>query len=146
VRFVHSQFSFVSSRIIRRKLAWLAGELQIAEYGGFKALYTRHWWHFMGPALREVILPEDDYKIRVNGELVWDDIGFHAYSEDILRFSGSPHERTMMSRFYVFLAVGKLIFGRHDQSQAMDFAWRMAGAQPLVVKEPPSLKNLDLPF
>jgi len=50
---------------------------------GFKALYGPHWWHFVGPALREVILPEDDYKISVNGELVWDTLGALAYSEDI---------------------------------------------------------------
>jgi len=100
----------------------------------------------MGPALREVILTEDNYKILVNGELVWDDIGFRAYSQDILRFSGSPDNRMMQSRFYVFLAVGKLMFGRHDHSQAVDFAWRMPGAQPLVAKEPPSLKIVYLPF
>jgi hypothetical protein len=146
VRFVHSQFSFVSSRIIRRKLAWLAGELRIADYEGFKALYGRHWWHFIGAALREVILPEDDYKIFVNGELVWDDIGFRTYSRDILRFSGSPDDRMMQSHFYVFLAVGKLLFGRHEHAQAMHFASGMVGAKPLVANEPPSLKNLDFDF
>lgn len=146
VRFVHSQFSFVSSRILRRKLAWLADELRIADYDGFKALYGRHWWHFIGSALREVILPEDDYKVLVNGEVVRDDIGFRAYSQDILRFSGSPDDRMMQLRFYLFLAVGKLLFGRHEHSQAMHFASGMVGAKPLVVQETPSLKNLHFDF
>jgi hypothetical protein len=145
-RFVDSQFSYVSSRILRRKLAWLAGELRIADYGGFKAIYGRHWWHFIGSALREVILPADDYKILVNGELAWDDIGFRAYSQNILRFSGSPDDRMMQSHFYVFLAVGKLLFGRHEHSQAMQFASGMVGAKPLVVNEPPSPKNLHFDF
>jgi hypothetical protein len=109
-------------------------------------LYGRHWWHFIGAALREVILPEDDYKIFVNGELVWDDIGFRTYSRDILRFSGSPDDRMMQSHFYVFLAVGKLLFGRHEHAQAMHFASGMVGAKPLVANEPPSLKNLDFDF
>ena len=39
VRFVHSQFSFVSSRILRRKKAWLARELNISDNDGFKVLY-----------------------------------------------------------------------------------------------------------
>ncbi len=91
VRFVHSQFSFVSSRILRRKLAWLADELRIADYDGFKALYGRHWWHFIGSALREVILPEDDYKVLVNGEA---GPGRHRFPGvqpghiEILRFTG----------------------------------------------------------
>ncbi len=67
-------------------------------------------------------MPEEDYKVLVNGELVWDDIGFRSYSQDILRFSGSPDDRGMQLRFSVFLAVGKLLFGRHEHSQAMQFA------------------------
>jgi hypothetical protein len=50
--------------------------LNIYDNDGCKALYGPHGWHFIGAALREVILPEDDHKILVNGELVWDDIGF----------------------------------------------------------------------
>ena len=128
VRFVHSQFSFVSSRILRRKKAWLAGQLNIKDNDGFKALYGSHWWHFIGPALREVILPEDDYKIRVNGELVWDDLGSWEYSQDVLNFSGSLDDKMMQSQFHVLLAVGKLLFGRHATAEAMNFASGMVGA------------------
>lgn len=64
----------------------------------------------------------------------------------MLRFTGSPDDRMMQSRFYVFLAVGKLLFGRHEYSQAMHFASGMVGAEPLVVNEPPSLKNLFFGF
>lgn len=42
----------------------------------------------------------------------------------------------MQSRLYVFLAIGKLLFGRHDYSQAMHFGSGMVGAKPL--------DNLDL--
>ena len=52
----------------------------------------------------------------------------------------------MQSRFYVFLTVGKLLFGRHATSKAIHFAVGMVGAKPLVVKEPPSLKNLYFDF
>jgi len=52
----------------------------------------------------------------------------------------------MQSRFYVFLAVGKLLFGKHEQSQAMHFASGIVGAERLVVKEPRALKNLDFDF
>jgi hypothetical protein len=36
----------------------------------------------------------------------------------------------MQSRFYVFLAVGKLLFGRHEHSQAMHFASGMSERNP----------------
>jgi hypothetical protein len=52
----------------------------------------------------------------------------------------------MQSRFYVFLAVGKLLFERHDHSQAMHFTSGMVEAEPMLVKEAPSLKNLNLDF
>lgn len=136
----------VSSRILRRKEAWLAGRLNIRDNDGFKALYGPHWWHFIGPALREVILPEDDYKIRVNGEMVWDDLGSWEFSQDILNFSGSLDDKMMQSRFYLFLAIGKLLFGRHATSEAINFAVGMVGAKPAVVEESPSLKNLHFEF
>jgi len=145
VRFVHSQFSFVSSRILRRKRAWLAERLGIVDSDEFKQLYGPHWWHFIGPALREAILPENHYKIRVNGELIWDTLGAMAYSEDITRFSGSDEERTLQSHFYVFYAVGKLLFGRHETSQANDFAAGMLGYRRNV-SEPPSSPQLLLSF
>jgi len=120
--------------------------LNINDNGGFKALYGSHWWHFIGPALREIILPEDDYKIRVNGELVWDHLGSWEHSQDILNFSGSLEDKMMQSRFYVFLAVGKLLFGRHAASEAINFAVGMVGAKPETAKEPLSFKNLHLDF
>ena len=145
VRFVHSQFSFVSSRILRRKRAWLAERLGIVDSEEFKQLYGAHWWHFIGPALRDAILPEDYYKIRVNGELVWDTLGAMAYSEDITRFSGSEEDRMLQSHFYVFHAVGKLLFGRHETSQANDFAAGMLGYRRNVSEPPPS-PQLSLSF
>ena len=39
-----------------------------------------------------------------------------------------------------------LLFGRHATSDAMHFAVGMVGAKPLVVNEPPSLKNLYFDF
>ena len=40
---------------------------------------------------------------------------------------GSLEDKMMQSRFYVFLAVGKLLFGRGKTSQAIDFASGMVG-------------------
>jgi hypothetical protein len=128
VRFVHSQFSFVSSRILRRKKAWLADRLNVYDNDGFKELYGPHWWHFIGPALRDVILPEDEYKIVVNGELAWDRLGAIEYAKDTANFSGSLEDKMMQSHFYVFYALGKLLFGRHATDQANDFAAGMVGA------------------
>jgi len=73
--------------------------------------------------------------IRVNGKLVWDEIGSWEYSQDILNFSGSPEDKRMQSRFYVFLAVGKLLFGRKGDAQAMDFACGMTGVYKTTFKE-----------
>jgi hypothetical protein len=128
VRFVHSQLSFVRSRILRRKIGWLADRLNIMEYDEFKELYGPHWWHFLRPALLDVILPEDEYKVLVDGKLVWDTIGALAYSQDISQFSGSDEDKMLQSHFYVFYALGKLLFGRHETKQANDFACGMVGA------------------
>jgi hypothetical protein len=147
VRFVHSQFSFVSSRILRRKKAWLADRLNIMDYDEFKQLYGPHWWHFLGPALREVILPEDEYKVLVDGKLVWDTLGALAYAEDITCFSGSEEDRMLQSHFYVFYALGKLLFGRHETKQANDFASGMVGAVKMMGTSPdetPMARQLTL--
>jgi hypothetical protein len=52
----------------------------------------------------------------------------------------------MQSHFCVFLAVGEILFGRHEHSQAMHFASGMVGVKPPVVNEAPSLKNLHFNF
>jgi hypothetical protein len=36
---------------------------------------------------------------------------------------------------HVFLAVGKLLFGRQATSEAINFAVAMVGAKPVIVKE-----------
>jgi hypothetical protein len=87
-----------------------------------------------------------DYKVCVNGELAWDDLGFREYSADILRFAGALDDKMLQSQFYVFLAVGKLLFGRRETSQAMHFAPSMVGANPLVAKEAPSFRDLYFKF
>ncbi|HEX4087049.1 MAG TPA: hypothetical protein VHY22_19195 [Chthoniobacteraceae bacterium] len=101
---------------------------------------------FVGPALREAILPEDEYKIRVNGEFAWDDLGFREYSQDTLRFCGSLDDKMFQSQFYVFLAIGKLLFGQMEISQAMDIASGMVGARSSIPVEPAKPLELDFDF
>jgi len=67
--------------------------LNINDNDGFKALYGAHRWHFIGPALREITLPKDDYKIRVKEKLIWDGLRSWEYSQAILNFSGSLGKR-----------------------------------------------------
>jgi hypothetical protein len=52
----------------------------------------------------------------------------------------------MQSQFYVFLAIGKPLFGRHTSSEAINFAVGMVGAKPEVVEEAPFPKNLHFDF
>lgn len=123
VRFVRTPFSFVRSRIIRMRKAWLAAEFGITRNEGFKVMFGEHWWFHLGPALLEVILPLDYYKIRKDGVHDFDDIGFNAYLEDTGRYEGWPslEDAALDSQFRLFHEVGKLLFGP-DKKQAHAFA------------------------
>jgi hypothetical protein len=48
VRYVVTPFSFVRSRILRKRKAWLAAEMGIERYSSFKVVFGSHWWHHLG--------------------------------------------------------------------------------------------------
>jgi len=133
VGYVITPFSFVRSRIFRKRKAWLAAEMGIECYADFKKMFGAHWWHRLGAALVDVVMPEEYYQIPENGVLVWDDLGFKAYCADIAKFPAVSIEDAMLHSWYrLFWEVGMCMF-RGDGGQVRDFALHKIGKRPLVV-------------
>ena len=38
--------------------------------------FGSRWWEFIGPALMNVILPEEYYQVQPNGKMVFDKLGW----------------------------------------------------------------------
>lgn len=141
VRFVSSRFSWARSRIVRKRKAWLAAqfpEMGIVDDDGFKKMLGNHWWFHVGAELMDVILPVKYYQIPKDGGLAFDDIGFRAYCDDLLKYKGVGDMDAMVteSRFRLFYAMGKLMFGRQGEQQALDFALNRIGRSPEPVRLP----------
>ncbi len=142
--FVITPFSFVRSRILRKRKAWLAEMMGIECYAAFKVVFGASWWHHLGAALLDVVMPQDYYQIPENGALVWDDLGFKAYCADIAKFPGLSIEDAMLHSWYrLFWEVGMCMF-RGDEGQVRDFALHKIGKRPSVV--PPIDPQLFLIF
>jgi hypothetical protein len=64
--------------------------------------------------------------------LVFDDLGFRAYCDDLVKYQGFGDMDAMVneSRFRLFYEIGKFMFGRDCGMQALDFALHRIG-QPL---------------
>ena len=122
VRFVHSRFSWVNSRMFRKRKAWLAAHAGVTDEQGFKNLYGPRWWFLIGEALLNVILPVEYYQIRKNGKLEWDDYGWRAYASDLVKYpnclSDEARERESLFRFY--LREGELFY--RESKQALRYA------------------------
>jgi len=56
VRYVITPFSFVRSRILRKRKAWLAAEMGIEFYADFKTMFGKRWWHHLGQFLLDVVM------------------------------------------------------------------------------------------
>ena len=82
VRFVRSQFSFLSSRIVQKRKVWLAEALELGSPSELSQLLGVHWWFHFGAALLEVIMPVEFYQVGPSGRLRWDEIGFRACARD----------------------------------------------------------------
>ncbi len=127
VRFVHSRFSWASSRMFRKRKAWLADHAGVTSEEGFRSLYGPRWWFLIGEALLNVILPIDYYQCMVNGKLEWDDMGWQAYASDLAKYPDYPsdeaRERESLFRFY--LREGELFF--RDSQQALRYAMGRLG-------------------
>jgi hypothetical protein len=104
VRFVYSQFDWVSNRIMRKRKAWLASTAGLTDAEGFRALYGPFWWFVIGEALMKVILPIGYYQVQKNGVYEWDELGWFAYQEDLGRYadlaSDDARRRQSLLEFY----------------------------------------------
>jgi hypothetical protein len=79
---VHPRFSFVSSRIVQKRKAWLAEALELRSPAEIPETLGAHWWFYFGAALREVVMPAEFYQVGSPGSLKWDEIGLKAYARD----------------------------------------------------------------
>jgi len=135
VRYVVTPFSFVRSRILRKRKAWLAAEMGVECYAEFKVVFGPHWWHHLGPALLDVVMPVEYYQIPKDGVLDWDDLGFKAYCHDIAKYPGYSIGDAMNSSWHwLFWKVGSLIHWG-DEGQARDYALHKMSKRPENVPE-----------
>ena len=122
LRFVHSCFSFLSSRIIQKRKQWFADRLEYSDPSDLKKLSKRWWFHF-GKALCEVIMPEDFYKVGPLDDRHFDDVGIRALERDWAAWPEEPSEDLMMrSQFNLFYDIGVHLFGR-SSGQALRYAF-----------------------
>ena len=121
VRFVHSRFTFLSSRIIQKRKQWLAEQLEYSDPSELKKL-SPHWWFHFGKTLLEVIMPEDFYKVGPSDDRRFDDLGLRAFEHDWAAWNGEPSDDLMnRSEFNLFYDIGVHLFGR-SSGQALNYA------------------------
>jgi hypothetical protein len=132
VRFVHSRFSFLSSRIVQKRKAWLAEALELQHPTELRQMLGPHWWFHFGEALSQVVMPPEFYQIGQPGNLRWDDIGLKALARDWAAWPGSPSDDLMLrSQFDVFRDIGSYLYG--DASEALRFAMgKIARPEPKI--------------
>lgn len=142
VRFVHSRFSFLSSRIVQRRKAWLVEALELRGASELPQVLGVHWWFHFGKALCEVIMPPEFYMVGPRGEMAWDDIGLRALARDWAAWPGTPSDDLMhRSQFNLFRDIGAHLYGR--SSDALRFAMdRIALTEPIL--SPPVDTQLSL--
>jgi hypothetical protein len=130
VRFVYSRFDWVSNRILRRRKAWLAADSDCGNETDFGVMFGTRWWHFLGPALMNVIMPKKYYQVRCGDGLVFDELGWWHYQTDLQRFAEieSVEDRVTHSRFLLYCAHGMMLFG--NRVAAIQYAMRRIGYLP----------------
>jgi len=125
-RFVFHRFSWVSSRLWRRRLAWYAKDFGIGDVTETGRLLGRNGWRLVVPALLKVVLPETYYQLwdGVGACHRWDERGWRAYCEDLEHYSRlrSDERKARLSRFRFYAAVA-LSWGMRC-SRARKFAKR----------------------
>ena len=131
VRFVHSRFSFLSSRMVQKRKQWLAEQLEYDDPSELKKL-SAHWWFHFGKALCEVIMPDDFYKVGPPGNRQFDDLGLRALQADWAAWPGEPCEDLIQrSQFNLFYEIGLRLFGSRSR-QALDYATYFMERRPPV--------------
>lgn len=138
-RWCYPKFSWVSSRIFRRRLTWYAREVGLEDVTDIQRLLGRDWWFRLREPLLWVVLPERYYQVWDcrSKSYRWDDLGFRAYCQDLSRYPHVPtnYRKGRLARFSFHFEVGKS-WGM-DPKKAAAYARRKLdragdGAQPLL--------------
>jgi hypothetical protein len=110
-RFVFHRFSWVNSRIFRKRLMWYAKASGVEDVRDIGRLLGENWWFRLREPLLRVVLPEEYYQVWDwnSKSYQWDDLGFRAYCEGL---KGYPHiptndRRQRLSQFSFHFEVGK---------------------------------------
>lgn len=128
VRFVNSKFCWVNSRIIEKRKEWLAADSHLADKSQIKQMFGSHWWHHLGNALLNVIMPVEYYQIMQDGELVWDDLGRTAYEADLQEFRDLPDDEDKVSQsLYEFYDAQSQYMFRGEPEQAHEYVMSRLG-------------------
>ena len=102
-RWCYPRFSWVSSRIFRRRLTWYAREVGLEDVTDIRGLLGPDWWFRLREPLLRVVLPLMYYQVweHSSQSYRWDAIGFRAYCEDVSRYAGLPtdYRRERLSQF-----------------------------------------------
>jgi hypothetical protein len=146
IRFVHSRFTFLSSRIVQKRKQWLAAELEIDDVAQLPQVLGKHWWFHFGRALCEVIMPPDFYMVGSEDDRQWDSLGLRAFASDCAAWPGAPSDDLVnQSRFSLFREIGKHLFGS-DSRQAIWFAMNRMGRPepaPLIQLDPQLILHVE---
>lgn len=143
VQFVHSRFSFLSSRIVQKRKAWLAEALELQHPSELPQILGVHWWFHFGQALSEVVMPPEFYQIGTPGNRRWDDIGLKANARDWAAWPGPPSQDLMYrSQFNLFRDIGARLYA--NSADATRFAMDRI-AMPQTSKPTPSGERLSSP-
>jgi len=144
VRFVYSQFDWVSNRIMRKRKAWLAHTAALRDAEGFRSLYGPLWWFLIGEALMKVVLPIEYYQVQKNGVYEWDDLGRFAYQEDLGRYADlASDEARHRQSIFDFYSVEGAVFG-FSPGKAARYAMNRLGYLERDGRDPDPQVFLDL--
>jgi hypothetical protein len=145
VRFVHSQFDWVSNRIMRKRKAWLAADSGLKSEDEFKMMFGPHWWRFLGKDLLNVIMPVEYYQVQQDGRLVFDELGWWHYQSDLQKYAeiGDDEHAIEHSRYLLYVAHGMMLYGNTQQAtqSAMSRLGYRIKAEPPV--DPQSFLRLE---
>lgn len=128
VRSVNSTFCLLSSRIIERRKEWLAADSYLADKSLIKQMFGPHWWHHLGDALRNVIMPVEYYQIRKEGQMVWDDLGRTAYEADLSKYRDIVGDDAKVNQsLYEFYSKQADYMFRGEPAQAHEYVMSRLG-------------------
>jgi hypothetical protein len=147
IRFVHSRFSFLTSRMIQKRKQWLAEMLELPDETHLATALGKHWWFHFGQALCEVVMPENFYKVGPAENRQLDELGLRALEHDWAAWPGEPSSDLMQrSQFNLLYEIGVHLFGRNSK-QACEYAmYFLARRNPVVPVLPAPDLQRSLPF